>query len=223
MTSATDLTILCVSRFGDHAERFIREMDMLASDLDARFVLGADVGLLGPVAVPRWVEGGALSHLIFLTSGGYIESVLDDVIAKCDEGYILRLDDDETVSDSMREWIAAGEYRAADHWAFPRMHLWPDEQHYLTNPPLYPDLQTRLSVKSKSGGRTRVHQGSPHGTGRIVHVPILHHKFLARPLAEREALLEQYENIAPGAGSMFEAFSVPERFEDQLRTHPVTA
>lgn len=215
----SDLTILCVSRFGPHSRRFIAALDQLATDLGVPFVLGADVGI-NPA--PEWVTE-TNAWVTYVRSGGYIESVLDEAVAMCSEGYILRMDDDETVSPAMRDWLAACRYHKADHWTFPRMHLWPDEQHYITNQPLYPDWQTRLSVKAKSGKRPVVHQPSPFGLGQIAEVPIMHHKFLVRDLAEREALLEHYERLSPGAGRNFEVFSVPEPYAAQLVTREVPA
>jgi hypothetical protein len=203
----TTLTILCITNFGFHASGFIRRLGEQASALGAGFVLGADAPL------PSWIRDDWT--IVPLKSAGYIESVLDQVIAACPDGYILRLDDDEQIGPQMFNWLESGAYREAEHWAFPRQHLWPDPEHYVTNPPLWPDLQTRLSVKAMAGGRHRVHEGSPYGTGRVADVAIEHHKFLARPLAEREQLLEHYETLQPGAGGQqFDVFSVPERYID---------
>jgi hypothetical protein len=207
----SDLAILCVTRFGAHAEPFLRRFRRLALTLNARCVIGAD----GPI--PRSLPDGC--EIVHLRSAGYIESVLDVAIEACDASYILRLDDDETVSAPMLRWLRARAYERAQHWAFPRMHLWPDHGHYVADAPLWPDLQTRLSVKEFSGGRHHIHAGSPHGTGEIAPVPILHHKFLVRSREEREALLREYERIQPGAGEMFAEFSVPEHC-DKLDVRP---
>lgn len=209
----TDLSILCVTRMGAHARRFLGDMEMLADGLGVEFVLCVDADPtrfddLGTV-VSRWVR-----------SDGYIESVLDEAIAQCSGEYVLRLDDDECVSVEMARWLEDRSYRADDHWAFPRMHLWPDGRHYITNPPLWPDLQTRLSVQAKAGGRTVIHAGSPYGTGQVAEVAIEHHKFLVRDRAEREALLAEYEAIMPGANA-WAPFSVPEMFAAQLQTREV--
>jgi len=203
----SNLTILCISRFDQHAEPFIRYQQQLATELDARFVLGAD----GPA--PDWVTADTIVHF---QSKGYVESVLDQAVDACPEGHILRLDDDETVSTEMREWLCAGEWRASDHWAFPRMNLWPDASSFIASPPLWPDLQTRLSVKAKSGSRPTVHQGSPFGTGTIAPVTLIHHKFLVRGREERERLVEEYEQVQDGAGTGWLPFSVPERYEFDL-------
>lgn len=209
----TDLSILCVSRFGEHAEPFIRHLADAAVQLGARFVLAADG------ETPRWAIG--IAHgTVRVKSSGYLESVLDTAVAACPDGYVLRMDDDERISPSLSHWLAQCKYRDADHWAFPRMHLWPDETRYITNAPLWPDLQTRLSVKAKAGGRPRIHQGSPHGTGRVAEDAVIeHHKFLVRDRQERERLLAHYESLQPGTGSgHYAAFSVPERFAHRIQT-----
>src|ERR1700752_2044810 len=122
----------------------------------------------------------------------------------------------------MLSWLASAAYRQADHWAFPRLHLWPDAGQYISNAPLWPDLQTRLSVKAMAGGRHRVHQGSPHGTGRVAWVALEPHKFLCRPYAERQQLLERYEALQTGAGGeLFDMFSLPERYAEHWLVQPV--
>lgn len=213
---STDLSILCITRLGSHAEPFLRDMQALADRLDAELVLGIDGYLL-----PIDPELAPHATRLALKSCGYIESVLDEAISVCSGEYVLRLDDDERVSPEMVTWLKAQDYFDTDHWAFPRMHLWPDERRYITNPPLWPDLQTRLSVKDKSGGRRQIHAGSPFGTGRIAEVAIEHHKFLVRDRAEREALLAEYKALMPGADA-WAPFSVPEMFAEQLQTRPVT-
>ena len=204
----SDLSILCVTEGRAHAHKFVTTMALHATRLHARLVLAVD-------GEPKpWMP----ANTVKVRSTGCIESVLDEAVNACPDGYVLRLDDDEQMSAEMRAWLANGSYRDADHWAFPRLNLWPDVHHYISNQPLYPDLQTRLSVKEKSGGRTQVHVGSPYGTGQVAPCAIEHHKFLVRPLHEREALIARYDRIQPGAGADFVAFSVPERFEDQLVT-----
>lgn len=182
------LTILTVTRYADYAIPFLTAHDDLADAIGCTFIEHDGSG------------------------ARCIEDILDEAVAGCPDEWILRLDDDELPSQEMVDWLAADAYEAADHWAFPRLNLWGDEDHYITTPPLYPDLQTRLSVKTKSGGRHQIHAGSPHGTGEIAPCAIEHHKFLVRPLAERQALAREYELIAPGAGvgSHYSAFSTPE-------------
>lgn len=184
MSCLEDLTILCVTEYGPHSEPFLCAMDALADRLECDFVQHDGRG------------------------AGCIENILDDAVAGCVSGYILRLDDDEKPSPGMERWLASGAYRESDHWAFPRAHLYPSACSYITSGELWPDLQTRLSVKERSGGRYQVHAGSPHGTGRRAPCVLEHHKFLCRGVAERTDLVGRYERM--GAGAHHRVFSLPE-------------
>ncbi len=175
------LTILCVTEYGQHFPPFIADMAEIAEQLEAAFVLHDGRG------------------------AGCIENVLDEAVASCPDGHILRLDDDERCTPEMRDWLEDGEWQEADHWAFPRLNLYPNADCYITSHNLYPDLQTRMSSKAKSGSRPFVHAGSPFGTGVVAPCAIEHHKFLVRTYEERLALLERY-----GAGDHYTPFSVPE-------------
>jgi hypothetical protein len=181
------LTILCVTRYQPHAARFLTALDDLAAHLDCEFIE---------------YDGGRLRA---------IEDGLDAAVAECPDGWILRLDDDELPTPEMVEWLEYEHFTATDHWCFPRLHLWGDTQHYIPTPPLYPDLQTRLSIKAKSGGRHRVHDGSPYGSGEVAPVAIEHHKFLVRRREEREALLAEYRRLRSDA-DQWAVFTGPEDF-----------
>ncbi len=181
------LSILCVTEHGEHTPPFLADMEEIAEQIEAAFILYDGRG------------------------AGCIENVLDQAIATCPDGHILRLDDDERCSPAMRDWLEDGAWAEHDHWAFPRLNLWPNQYMHLTSHSLYPDLQTRLSTKHKSGGRQQIHAGSPFGTGYVAPCAIEHWKFLVRPYEERCELAARYEQIAPGAGSdHYRAFSVPE-------------
>ncbi len=208
---SADLTILCVTRVGRHTRPFIEQIADDARRTGAGLVLAVDA------PVPPWMRDVG-ARVCRLASDGYLESALDDAVALCPEGYILRLDDDEILSGEALDWVGNGGYRAHDHWAFRRANLWPDAGRRIANEPLWPDLQTRLSTKAKSGGRQAIHAGSPFGTGEIAPGLIEHHKFLVRPRPEREALIERYDAVRAGAGAGFAAFSVPELFAGQLET-----
>lgn len=217
----TDLSILCVTNLGAHTPPFIGIMTTLSDVLDAEFVIALDGATLPTVPHERLRMTAGAARTLVVESGGYIESVLDEAVAACSGDYILRLDDDECCSPAMVSWLAERVYREHQHWAFPRMHLWPDKDHYLVNTPLWPDLQTRLSVKHMAGQRTQIHQGSPFGTGHVAdRIAIEHHKFLVKDRTERERLLAHYERLLPSAND-WAAFSVPELFEGQLVTEPV--
>lgn len=156
--------------------------------------------------------GGEYVEIVDGRETGVLEDILDDAIAECHGDYILRLDDDETVSGELALWLKSKEYEHGDLYAFPRQHLWRDTNHFIVTPPLWPDYQTRLSTKEKAGGRKEVHAGSPYGTGRIVDYPILHWKFLVRTKQEREKIAKRYESKRRGAGfsPVYQPFNLPE-------------
>jgi hypothetical protein len=185
------LSILCVTRNELCVQRLLEKMKKDADFIGAEFV--------------KVVDG------VDVHSNGSIESVLDEAIAMCKDGWILRLDDDEEMSADLKSWFHSSPVAIPDLFTFPRLNLWVDERHYILNENLYPDLQTRLAKKEQSGGRQVIHAGSPFGVGGIVDKPILHHKFLIRDYNERKAIAERYESIAPGAGmGFYKVYSLPE-------------
>lgn len=210
------LSIVCVTRYEDHAEPFLKKLLQLAQWIpDCEVVLGAD-GADAYDVLQDWPsyahEEGVDVVVVAVQSQGYIESVLDDVLTACQGDYVLRIDDDERVSPALAQWLRDGQYLTDDHWKFSRAHLWPDLQHYVSTPPLWPDHQTRLSVRAKAGGRTTIHAGSPFGGGRLAPAVLEHHKFIVRSLREREAIAARYDQIARGAGtsSNMKPFQLPD-------------
>jgi hypothetical protein len=208
------LSIFTVTKAEPHAERFLREMIDLSGQLGAEFLIGCD-GFGAMTEVVDWFHrhGGPEPHIVLAESDGYLESVHDAVLAETTGDYVLRLDDDESVSLAMERWLAAKSYEADDHWCFARAHLWGDARTMLVTPHLWPDWQTRLSVRAKAGGRNVIHGGSPWGAGRQAPGVLLHHKFLVRTRAEREAIADRYDAIRPGAGRQADmaAYQVPEQ------------
>lgn len=187
------LTLLCVTAYERHSTRFLDAHEHLAGRLGAEFV--------------EFDGRGARC----------VENILDDAIVTLDDGYVLRLDDDELASDSMGDWLASGHWIEFDHWAFPRANLYPDETSFIASEPLWPDLQTRLSVKGKAGGRAGVHAGSPHGTGRIAPCVLEHHKLLARSYEDRLRIANGYETL--GAAPYYRVFSLPEDFPVDVKPY----
>ncbi len=182
-----DLSILCITEHGPHAGPFLEGMEEIAEQLEAAFVV---------------VDG---------RGAGCLEAMLDAAVGSCPDGMILRLDDDEKCTPTMRDWLEDRAWAEHDHWAFPRLNLWPNDHTHITSHGLYPDLQTRLSSKEKSGGRPTIHQGSPFGTGSVAPCALEHWKFLVKTLEERRELAARYEQVAAGAGGgHYLPFSVPE-------------
>lgn len=202
------LSIVCVTRAEKFAIPFLQQMEQLAQNLDAEFVIAAD----GQNALHA-LANEDFSCLIMMVNvlGPSLEEVLDKAVAACSGIYVLRLDDDERCSPAMVKWLEDLKYAGDDHWCFPRVHFWKNDTTALITEHLWPDLQTRLSVKSKSGGRIQLHAGSPYGPGQRAPVAIEHHKFLCRPYAERQAIAARYDAFHKGFGTgMMLPYSLPE-------------
>jgi hypothetical protein len=207
--SAADLTILSISRFEQFSHRFLREMAQIAAGINCQLVIGAD-GIGSRSICPTDVLAQA-NQVVPVLSKGYIESVLDIVVGHCSTPYVFRLDDDERCSDSLIKWLSEGGYRTETHWKFPRAHVWRDANTFISALPLWPDHQTRLSIKEKSGGRTGVHAGSPYGGGTPCPWHIEHWKFMVKSFDERQHIASVYDHYQQGygTGGML-AFNLPE-------------
>lgn len=205
------LTILCVTRADDYALPFLADLTSVARKIGAEMVTCVD----GP---SRFDYGQTYR----VKSKGFIESVLDECISRCKTDYILRIDDDEKCSPALVRWLQEKRYESAPHWKFPRAHLWPDTNSFISAPPLWPDHQTRLSLREQSGRRTTVHAGSPFGGGTLCNAPIEHHKFLVKSYDQRKTIAARYDQIQPGAGSgSMLAFNLPEvAFLGKVPTEP---
>jgi hypothetical protein len=209
--------ILCITKATRDQPHALNHHAALAEELGWQYFVGLDNQLAGEV--PKVWSLRTLYMNIGGASKGYFESMLEVALGHLmaevgRENYVLRLDDDELVSPSMRRWLLAGGYRAADHWKFSRAHLWGDADHYIAAPPLWPDHQTRLSTWAKSGGRPNVHDGSPFGGGELAPCgPILHAKFLMKSLDERLAIAAKYDAAGAGKGTSpgMLPFQAPER------------
>ena len=221
------LSILCVTRVEPHVAPFLDAMLTLAKHCDAEFVVAAD----GFEAFERLLAIRPLAddaELACVHSRGYVESVLDYALESVRGDWVLRLDDDERVNGPLGEWLEERAFVRDPLWSFRRLNLWGDADHALETELLWPDPQTRLSVRELAGGRRSIHVASPHGLGSWAPRPcaLEHHKFLVKTLDERRAIATRYEAIEPGTGSgVFLPFSVPEDFYSEKviagKTKPV--
>lgn len=214
----SDLSILCVTRAEPEVTHLLMQLKDDAKEINAECVIVAD----GHSALERLCQDGiAYGSSPVVHSQGYIESVLDEALSYTTRDYVLRIDDDERMSREMVEWLRGKHYQSAASWKFPRAHLAIDEEHYITNPPLWRDHQTRLSIRSLAGGRRTIHCGSPYGGGTLAPVPLLHHKFIVKSLAQRAEIITRYERCQPGSGSNFAVFSTPELVIDGIDIAPL--
>jgi hypothetical protein len=134
---------------------------------------------------------------------------------------VLRLDDDERCSPAMVEWLMRGDYQLGTHWKFARVALFGSEWSAIDSPHLWPDHQTRLSVRAWADGRNAIHCGSPYGGGDLAPAAIEHHKFLVKNTEERLALAQHYDRVGGSGTGWNYPFNVPELAyaEMQLRRY----
>lgn len=204
------LSILCVTQFETWAVPYLAQMSELCQFLGAEFVLLNDSGRDTP-----WPS-------VRVRSKGYVESVLEQGVQLCSGGYVLRLDDDERCTPAMVRWLKDLSYEQDDHWKFATANMW-TLTHFIHMPPVWPDHHTRLSVKSKAGGRHAPHCGSPYGGGQLAPVIFEHHKFVIKTLEQRKKIAAGYDAYAEGYGTSdnMRPFSLPETCYDHLILAPI--
>lgn len=200
-------TLCCVSKVEPYSYRFLKHMSDWCVSRGWQFLLAVDGD---SYSIERAFD--FTSYVFPVHSDGYIESVLDKVIDRCEGEYIFRLDDDESISNGLSDWFDYYDWNRHEIYTFPRYNLWLDEQHYI--PGLYPDNQIRFATKAKSYGRNKIHNLSPHGFGySVTEAPILHHKFLIKDYDERKRIAEIYEKIQVGAGlGNYLKYNLPEDY-----------
>lgn len=203
------LSILTVTRCEPYTPRFLLHFRALADILSAEFVVAHD--RCDPI------ECGADKYLPVASSGA-IEDVLVEAHAACSGDYVLRLDDDETLSAQaimdVVEWARCESDTKV--YAFPRANLWGDQWHAVSSGHLFPDFQARLMPRERET-RALIHEGILPDAA----MPgmILHHKFLLKSREEREKIAAGYELKRPGCGSgHYLQFSVPERCFETVET-----
>jgi len=215
------LSILTITKAEPHVGFFLRQMQQLAIAANAEFVIAGD----GTDAINKLKRGGFGDEnvLVSVRSNGTLESVLDSAVRCCSGKYILRIDDDECVSPEMFRWVVNQNFTESDHWKFCRAHLWHVPSLYITNAPLWPDHQTRLSIRKKSGGRPILHSSSPFGGGKLAPVLLEHWKFIVKSRVERQIIATQNDKFGPGygTGGML-AFNVPEAVYSSMQLKDIS-
>lgn len=212
------LSLLCITLGEPYSYPFLRGMIVLSKALNCEFALIADGGKSESLLQ---LNGFSPTGVVY-GEGPSLEPVLDEALSLCHGDYVLRLDDDERCSVEMIRWLAMFGYEESDHWSFPRRHMWPDADHFIVEDRLYPDYQTRLSVRAKAGGRHVLHAGSPFGPGMIASVSIEHFKFLVRSYAQRLELARRYDSFHNGLGTgAMLPFNLPEDAYEEVSVRPV--
>lgn len=179
------LSVLCVTRGEPHTPRFLHHFSLVAAFLRAELVVARDRCDV--------VVDGARTIDVDCSACPMIETVLEEAVAACRGDWILRLDDDETVSFAMLGCLLAADLSKCEAVGFPRAHLWGDERTMLTNAEYWPDVQMRFSKRQWAVRRT-LHEGPPR-MDAVAPACILHHVYLVRDREARRECAERYCRI----------------------------
>ena len=179
------ISVLCVTRGEPHTPRFLHHFGLVAAFLRAEFVVARDRCDI--------VVDGAKVIDVDCSSCPTCETVLEEAVAACSGDWILRLDDDETVSFAMLGCLLAADLAKYEAVGFPRAHLWGDEQTMLTNADYWPDVQMRFS-KREWAVRHTLHE-PPARLDAGVPGCLLHHVYLVRDREARRETAERYCRI----------------------------
>jgi hypothetical protein len=178
-----------------------------ADDINAYFLVLAD-GHDAAFALQEW----DVAHMIGITkSKGYIESFLPVGYDMCHTTYVLRLDDDESLSDGLKDWLHKREYWASPKWRIATMALYPNKRSFIRNKPLWPDPHLRLTTWRYHPKTTEVHGALEFGP--MAPHALLHWKYINKTKSERLKLAEHYDSISEGAGTgEHMPFTLPEDY-----------
>jgi hypothetical protein len=214
------LSIVCVTNNEPTwAIKYIQSLRKLADSLCAELVLGLDKDK------PESPFRGIADKELNMTPNTLQDYVFDAVYKPCSGSWILRIDNDEIVSPALADWLKTDKYTQLGYlYAFPRIYLYGDEKHFITNPGMWPDLQTRLGRKELMMGCNGIHAGNPNGTGRIVPYAIEHHTLIVKTLEERRKQAAFYEGIRKGAGTepQWARYNLPEDFYPEFELKEYT-
>lgn len=179
------ISVLVVTRGEPHTPRFLAHAGHVAQFLGAEFVLGCDRCEVHMPSV-KVVQLDA-------SACPMIEAVLEQAVDACDGDWILRLDDDETVSWAMLGYLLSCDHTRYEAIGFPRANLWGDEAHLLVDSEFWPDVQMRFSKRQYAVRRT-LHEG-PAKCDAIAPAMILHHNLLVRGREGRREVARRYCEI----------------------------
>lgn len=194
----SDLTILCVTDGEGKAQSFLRKMRNDADRINAYFQVVVDNSKDSEASLK--VSNWDVAHLIgAVKSSGYIESVLNTAYEMTHTTYVLRLDDDESLSSGLLKWLCRREYLASPKWRIPTMAVWPNKKYFIMNSPLWPDPHLRLTSWRHHPEVSEVHNGMDSAPDTPY--ALLHWKYLTKSYEKRLKLAEHYDSIKEGAGT----------------------
>jgi hypothetical protein len=198
---------------------FLEKMREHADALNAVFVVALDTKD-GFSSISR-VQ--SLAHsVVFVKSEGYVESVIRNAYRAVQTSWCLRLDDDEEISPALFEWLRNRAYLENTAWHIPTMALYPDDQHFITNEPLYPDVHIRMtSWKHYDQMAEKIHAGQPF-LAAMTDKALYHHKYLVESYEDRVKKAEHYDSILDGAGTgAHKPFTLPEDVFEHAVVAPI--
>ncbi len=206
------LSICAITGGKPYAEQFLARFRELANTLGTEFVIAGD-GERGMEMAQRFAD----TTLPVTVPGAMAEAVYAPLARACKGDWVLRLDDDESCSEAMNDWLVSREWERGTEtvYSFPYAWLWGDENHFLVSPPFWVDPHARLTSREYlTQWQVRVHGAGPGTGGTIVPVAHCHHGLLVKSLVERQEIALRYDALKPGAGTghHFGKFLTPERF-----------
>ncbi len=121
----------------------------------------------------------------------------------CKGDWIIYLDADERFPEKQWDQLKKiASYKDCDGWYFPRMTLYPDEEHCRMGYGLWPDLQLRFFRKTaETKFINKIHEqltGLKGQTGLLPEAPIKHITHLLKNRTEIEKKLAAFNNVAAG-------------------------
>ncbi len=214
------LSVLCQTYGANYAGPFLAKFRRLADALDADFVIVGD-GYAGELLAKDYAD-----KVVRIDMQHTPEEGIYPGCKACKGDWVLRFDDDETLSTAMRQWLVQRRWEQATEsvFSFPYCWLWGDAQHFITSPPFYPDPHARLMPKRMmEQWLVTPHAGNLFGLGLVVPVAHLHHKFLVQSREHRERHAAKLDAVQQGygLGAHYGKFMFPERFCDSIRVREV--
>ena len=213
-----NLSIICMTKGDDSRAGLLLWMAETAEGLGAEMVLGVE----GEGKAPDFF--GLPVKVFPIQTKGYVEGALNQLASHAHGKWVLRLDDDESISPAMFDWLQKRKYLDCPAWAFPTAALWGDEEHFITTPPLWPDTHVRLTSWHMSMDWPDEPHGKPKwvSQAKVAPVAIRHHKYLVKSRDERLEIAKGYETKLRGGGlGRRLAFNLPEEALGELRVSSV--
>lgn len=210
------LSIICMTRGSSNSFEFLGNIGSIARQLQAEFVVGVD-GIREWPAPLEW-------SVLPIQSNGYVESALNQLARHTHGQWILRLDDDESISPAMFEWLKERKYLGYPAWAFPTMALWGTKDKFIVSDPFWPDTHVRLTARHLAADWPDEPHGKPKWVkqAKVAPAAILHHKFLLKNYEERRRIADTYESKMEGGGHGRRLiYNCPEDVVDYVDLMPV--